>query len=774
MNLSVIERMIRECDLSLDALRYLINCRGECEWLDYKEMLSLDSDKQLADFTKDIVAMKNMGGGYIIVGVTDKEWVPVGIASPLPFDTKMVKDKILKASGLTLDVYVVHHTLDVKDVQRLFALIFVRSSKKRNKRRMPSIVNKDYCKSMPYGLSRGDIYVRDGDSTIKVTSAEKLEELLDSLESQADEAAIMSSGAPSPFAVKDGLYRLLEKGYDTFVGRDQLKDTVYRKVNEDPRIWIINVHGPGGVGKSALVNWVTYKLYEDKCFESIIHLTAKETILTPDGIRPYSRTLYSLEDLLDHILRLFDENIPITLEERKIKVLEILSAWKTLLVLDNMETVSDGRIMAFVQEFPPDCMAKVLITSRHKSGGWEFAIPVNEFSIDEAEHFLEVKSKEMNIDFPLSSDIAGSVLKVSGGLPLAMQWIIGQYKLDKNIEKILSLVFSEESPVLEFSFRNIWERLSPNSKAILAVLSIFDSPPTLQQLSIATEWAFEKIESSLYELGDVTLVTKNTQATDGNVVYSALPITLQFAQHQFHTMGDFEVRCRQRYQKFDEQIRLQASEVSKFSSTYERYGLETDNEKKAAILCTRAQSEMFSGNAENADATMKKARELAPHSPYVYAMSASYELARNRVGLALEYAKKACKIVNKKTGELCYMVLARILYVQRDRTGRVDALKQALSYSPDDVVIRHQYGVALSRAGLYAKAIEEFSAIIEKEKTHFPARETMLMALKTRVINLRKLGMDKEADEDITFANEVIANNPHLEGQAYHIAELEH
>lgn len=63
-------------------------------------------------------------------------------------------------------------------------------------------------------------------------------------------------------------------------------------------IWIINVHGPGGVGRSALVNWAAHEFYERRSFEGIIHLTAKDTELTAAGIRPSGRSLYSLEDLL--------------------------------------------------------------------------------------------------------------------------------------------------------------------------------------------------------------------------------------------------------------------------------------------------------------------------------------------------------------------------------------------------------------------------------------------------------------------------------------------
>src|SRR6266568_5366204 len=93
-----------------------------------------------------------------------------------------------------------------------------------------------------------------------------------------------------------------------YIGREQLKADLRRAILGDPRIWIINVSGPGGVGKSALVTEIAYELYESDAFESIIQLTAKETILTQEGIlRARGRSLYSLENLFDHIAIVFEE-----------------------------------------------------------------------------------------------------------------------------------------------------------------------------------------------------------------------------------------------------------------------------------------------------------------------------------------------------------------------------------------------------------------------------------------------------------------------------------
>jgi tetratricopeptide (TPR) repeat protein len=772
MNLAVLERMARNGDMSKDAMRYLLDCRGECEWLDYKEDLNLGDEKHLCDFTKDVLALKNVGGGFLIIGVEDKTWRPIGLNTELQFDTKMLRDQLRRASNVEIDIDIVHHKIDVPGSTNIFCLIFVRSSRKRNRRRTPTIVGKDFCANKPFGIRRGDIYFRKGDSTVKVLSEHELADLLDDLEARADQDALDTSGHLSPFAVEDGTYRLLEKGFESFIGRETLKQALLLAVHKDPRIWIVNVHGPGGVGKSALVNWAVYEFYRKGDFESIIHLTAKETMLTPMGITRFGRSLYSLENLLDHILNTFQEKPPDDLEIKKRIAIEILSTWSTLLVLDNMETVQDGRILALIQNLPVDTKAKVLMTSRTRTGAWELPVSVDELSVDETQDFMNVKSKELEIKCPCDGEMTTRVWQATGGLPLAIQWVIGRCRIEGSIERAIEAVGKKDSPVLEYSFRNIWSILSSDAKSILGAMTIFDEPPTVQQLSVAMAFNIETIEKALGELCDVTLVNKNTQSSDGRIRYSALPITLSFAQNQLHTMGDFELECRQRYQRYNEQMKLQESELFRFRNTFDRYGLETDNEKKSAILCQRGLSEMSIGNVSNADMLYKQARELAPNCAYVFAMSASYDLARNRIGQAIGHIDEAIKRSTVKTMALCYTIKARILDVHRDHYGRVQALESALLYEPEDMVVRHQYGVALSRAGKTEKAIEQFDVIINKQKDKSPPSNQLLMALKTRLINLGRLGRKKDMEADLTWLDELFKKYPHLSVEAKEFDEF--
>lgn len=773
MNLSKIESLVRNRDLSKASLQYLISCKSECEYLDYKEQFTLDNDYAICSFAKDALAIKNIGGGFVVIGVVDKTWEPVGIENPLSYDSKELKDKIRKASGIDLQVDIVPHTLSIDNSRKHFALIYIRSTRKRSKLRIPTMVKTSFCPKENYGLRQGEIYVRDGDETVRVNTPEMLEEILERLRSEADEAAFNHNESPSSFAINNGLYKLLDKGYESFIGRKDLGEDLEEAITKDPRIWIINVHGPGGVGKSSLVNWIIYKFYEEKTFESIIHLSAKDTQLTETGIREIPRSLNTFENLLDHILSTFEEDTKISLDEKKEIVLEYLEAFTVLLVLDNMETVDDARILKFVQNLPPSSKAKVLLTSRHKTGRWENPISVEELKKSEVKEYIEVKSREEGIDFPLDDEICEKVREVTGGLPLAIQWLIGQYKIKREIKSVLSMVKDADSPVLEFSFGNIWKLLGENEQKILATLSIFDIPPTQQQIAIATEYSADKITDGLYKLSEVTLVRKITQSSDGNTVYSALPITLTFARNKLSEMGNYELDCRRRFETFNAKLELQDKELHEFRGVINRFGLETDNEKRAAIICKQAIYEASNGNLENANNFYIEARELAPQSAYVHAMSAQFELSNSNIGQALKHAKVATARCDKKTGSLCYSILARIQEKQKNWNDAFFAYKKAIEFEPNNTINRHQYAIALSRRGKTSESIEEFAKIIELENMLKPPRRTLLMSLVPRIKNLRKVGRKEEAQQDIEFAKQILRDNPHLQDESWRLEELD-
>jgi len=177
--------MVTQGDMSSSALNYLLDCHGECEYLDFKSSIDLESDYGKANFSKDVLAMRNVGGGYIVVGVEDKSWIPIGLENRLAYDTKLLREKVIKSIGVDAEIDIVQHELNLKGIPSLFALILVRTINKHSKLQVPTIATKDFQPKENWGgIRQGDIYIRIGDSTQKINSDVGLQNLLDELEAR--------------------------------------------------------------------------------------------------------------------------------------------------------------------------------------------------------------------------------------------------------------------------------------------------------------------------------------------------------------------------------------------------------------------------------------------------------------------------------------------------------------------------------------------------------------------------------------------------------------
>ena len=766
-------------NMSAEALRYLLECHGECEHLDYKSLIRLDNHRGCAGFSRDALGIKNVGGGYLVVGVKDKTWEPVGLPAPLSYDTKMLRDKVRKCTGIEIEVDIVHHTLYMGGEKRLFATILVRSAMKRSKLRLPVVCARDFHPKENWGLRRGDIYVRDGDQTKRVSSDSELQKLLDDLQTRYQEAELEQANVtPSPFAVDSGLYRILPREYQVFVGRETYRQALQEAVERDPRIWIINLHGPGGVGKSALATWLAYEYYEERRFESILHLSAKDLELsTGTGIRRLTPTLFSLEDFLDRILRLFEhgEYCCRDLEERRKVAAEILSSFRTLLILDNMETAKDGRIMDFVRALPVDTRAKVLLTSRRRTSEWEYPIQVPEFSVDEVQQFVRVQSDQLGLDFPANSpELIRRIADISGGLPLAIQWILGEYRRTRDLEKILNRTVQPDSPLLEFSFRNSWDILDNDAQQAVAVLSIFDESPTARLWRTALNWPVEKLDRAIASLVEVTFVTERTDPTTGDLIYSALPLTLTFAGNELVKMGELERQARLRYQEYRNMMVLASVETAQYRGLFDQFDAISETQKRAIILCRVAEGQARSLGYAAANQYYKQALDIDPRSIYALVSYALFKLELDNIGEAHEFMQKAADRCTRKTGYYVYFNWSRVYDRCHDRYGRIRCLKKALEYEPDHTIAQHSLGVALSQNGQFDEALRIFEEIIHDElsKPQGPS-DSLAYALKTKIITLQHAGRTETARAAIREALGIISEYENLQSLAYQFEEFE-
>ena len=173
--------------------------------------------------------------------------------------------------------------------------------------------------------------------------------------------------APAPVAMLASprpYHNLPQPTYTQFVGRDEELAWLRQRLSPDDQVWQIAITGIGGVGKSALALAIAHEyrqryneLSPEERFEAIVWVSAKEEVLTAFGREPADvpeQVLHTLEDVYTAIARVLErEDITRAQpEEQNALVKNALKRQRTLLIMDNLESVKDDRIKAFLRNLP--------------------------------------------------------------------------------------------------------------------------------------------------------------------------------------------------------------------------------------------------------------------------------------------------------------------------------------------------------------------------------------------------------------------------------------
>ncbi|MEM3094248.1 MAG: NB-ARC domain-containing protein, partial [Nitrososphaera sp.] len=154
-----------------------------------------------------------------------------------------------------------------------------------------------------------------------------------------------------------------------FIGRDEDIKKITNLI-EGNLHRVVTISGAGGVGKTALALRIVQKLMQkpQKKFDGVVWLSAKENRLSYVGIEDIEPTVKSYEELLDTIFEVMGFGNPSdSLEKKEADVETVFNLHeRILIIIDNLETISDERIKDFILDAHPK--VKILITSRRGLG----------------------------------------------------------------------------------------------------------------------------------------------------------------------------------------------------------------------------------------------------------------------------------------------------------------------------------------------------------------------------------------------------------------------
>ncbi len=291
-------------------------------------------------------------------------------------------------------------------------------------------------------------------------------------------APVTMLASPRPY------HNLPQPTYTQFVGRDDELAWLRQRLSPDDQVWQIAITGIGGVGKSALALAIAHEyrqryneLPPEERFEAIVWVSAKEEVLTTFGREPAEvpeQVLHRLEDVYTAIAHVLErEDITRAQpEEQNALVKSALKRQRTLLVMDNLESVKDSRIMAFLRNLPQG--TKALITSRETV---KVADIKQLFGLrwEEAERLIEEESRMLKA--ALAPQLRKSIFQLTSGLPLPIKLAIGRMAGGETFAAVERWLGDATGELSEYCVKgqiDLARERDPNTWTVLLACALFD------------------------------------------------------------------------------------------------------------------------------------------------------------------------------------------------------------------------------------------------------------------------------------------------------------
>ncbi len=355
----------------------------------------------------------------------------------------------------------------------------------------------------------------------------------------------MQAALPEPPKV---LHNLPQPDYGQFVGREEELASIHQLLKPYPesRYHIVTVDGIGGIGKSAVALEAAYhylrqydSLPPEERFNAIIWASAKQSVLTADGIISRRQALRTLDDVYSTIsTTLGREEITHARDgEQPALVDRALRHQRTLLILDNFETVDDEQVLSFVREVPDP--TKVIVTTRHCI---DVAYPVRLMGMPEEDGLALIAQECKEKEVPLTQSQAQRLYERTGGVPLAMVWSIAQIAYGHPVKTMLRRLAQPTSDVARYCFKGALKHIQgrPAHKLLMA-LAIFAPDASREALGYVADLPELDRDDGLVELERLSLVNRRASR------FKFLPLTKVFAADELSTHPGFRESASRRW-----------------------------------------------------------------------------------------------------------------------------------------------------------------------------------------------------------------------------------
>lgn len=439
--------------------------------------------------------------------------------------------------------------------------------------------------------------------------------------------------------------------YNDFFGREKDTEFVEGELLYHPNTWVLLIDGIGGIGKSSLAFKIAQQVIEEIVegvtdFQHVIWISAKSNRLTFNfKVEEQEPDFDSLEMMLDALIRFFSLPAPAegSIADKRKLVNKALEMTKCLLIVDNLETVSDETIYSFFDRIPSH--NKILLTSRDRrykllEGK---GLPIEGLAEEAALLLIKSKIEKNHIDSlkGCSDQVLSRFTEKTHGHPLILECLLHQIYMGKPVEQALKEMDNAELlKVFDFCFGSTYSMLDEESQMILICLVLFDRSVGFKEISFVCDLGEQTVATSIEKLKRFSLIKE--KAEEGTSQFYLLPVIKKYVSYQ---MSNRKVLVSRVMKRFD----MYQKEISKIESLNENqtpflnsFSFTNDFDKVAAAIANSALNDyQHSGNYEEAVEALNSALTLSPKSSYICQIRALIEKSAEFFGEAAKWYDRA-------------------------------------------------------------------------------------------------------------------------------------
>jgi tetratricopeptide (TPR) repeat protein len=287
---------------------------------------------------------------------------------------------------------------------------------------------------------------------------------------------------------------------------------------------VIAVEGLGGMGKTALTREVAWLCAESDRFRAVVWTEDR------DGSLRLNDVLDAIADVLGYT---YLHAMPLADKEKE--VTRHLKATACLLVVDNLETVTDQRLLEFVTRVP-EPPSKVVVTSREQQLRSAWAVPLGRLDEPDGLELIRAEANRLGLRTLYEAPDAAllALYDAAGGNPLAIRLGTGQMKaggasLDEIIADLADAVDDDLFTVL---FERSWHRTDEYARRVLSTLALCSGPTTRAALEAGSDVRHGYLRSALTRLIAVSLVDATDAGPAGQSRYQLHTLTRAFVRRR--------------------------------------------------------------------------------------------------------------------------------------------------------------------------------------------------------------------------------------------------